>query len=690
MSIDEKFLKPYDPKETEARIYKLWEESGFFKPEGLPCVALAKQGKIPEPKPFTVMIAPPNVTGSLHMGHALENTLADIMVRLRRMQGYKTLWLPGTDHAGIATQNAVEKELRKEGLSRHDLGREKFIEKVWEWKEKYGGVILDQLKRLGCSFDWSRTRFTMDEPYQQAVREAFLRYQKEGLVYRGERVINWCVKDQTAISDLELEYEEEKTKFYYFKYGPFVIGTARPETKFGDKYVVMHPNDERYSEYKHGQKINLEWINGSIIATVIKDSAIDTEFGTGVMTITPSHSIEDFEIAERHNLEKEKIIDGYGKLLPIAGEFAGIKASETRTKIVEKLREKGLLEKEEEYVHNIAKCYRCKNVVEPMLSKQWFIKMKPLAEKVISAIESGQINYHPERWKEISLEWLRNVRDWCISRQIWWGHKIPSDEGNDVFDTWFSSALWPFATLGWPEKSADFKNYYPTQFITSGRDILHLWISRMIFSGLFFTGQIPFRDIFIHATVLNKSGQRMSKSLGTGLDPLNMIEKYGADATRFGLAYQTFGGQDIRFGEDNILMGKKFANKLWNIARFVLEKNDGKFGSQTSRNSRSLTSEDTEILNALKKLEEETTELLNKYEFGEATHRIYDFVWHTLADQYIEASKKRTDEEVKQILNYVLIEILKLLHPFMPFVTEEIWDTIGKKNLLMIEPWSIL
>ena len=690
MSIDEKFLKPYDPKETEARIYKLWEESGFFKPEGLPCVALAKQGKIPEPKPFTVMIAPPNVTGSLHMGHALENTLADIMVRLRRMQGYKTLWLPGTDHAGIATQNAVEKELRKEGLSRHDLGREKFIEKVWEWKEKYGGVILDQLKRLGCSFDWSRTRFTMDEPYQQAVREAFLRYQKEGLVYRGERVINWCVKDQTAISDLELEYEEEKTKFYYFKYGPFVIGTARPETKFGDKYVVMHPNDERYSEYKHGQKINLEWINGSIIATVIKDSAIDTEFGTGVMTITPSHSIEDFEIAERHNLEKEKIIDGYGKLLPIAGEFAGIKASETRTKIVEKLREKGLLEKEEEYVHNIAKCYRCKNVVEPMLSKQWFIKMKPLAEKVISAIESGQINYHPERWKEISLEWLRNVRDWCISRQIWWGHKIPSDEGNDVFDTWFSSALWPFATLGWPEKSADFKNYYPTQFITSGRDILHLWISRMIFSGLFFTGQIPFRDIFIHATVLNKSGQRMSKSLGTGLDPLDMIEKYGADATRFGLAYQTFGGQDIRFGEDNILMGKKFANKLWNIARFVLEKNDGKFGSQTSRNSRSLTSEDTEILNALKKLEEETTELLNKYEFGEATHRIYDFVWHTLADQYIEASKKRTDEEVKQILNYVLIEILKLLHPFMPFVTEEIWDTIGKKNLLMIEPWSIL
>ena len=690
MSIDKKFLRPYSPKETETRIYKLWEESGFFKPEGLPCVALAKQGKIPEPKPFTVMIAPPNVTGSLHMGHALENTLADIMVRLRRMQGYKTLWLPGTDHAGIATQNAVEKELRKEGLSRHDLGREKFIEKVWEWKEKYGGVILDQLKRLGCSFDWSRTRFTMDEPYQQAVREAFLRYQKEGLVYRGERVINWCVKDQTAISDLELEYEEEKTKFYYFKYGPFVIGTARPETKFGDKYVVMHPNDERYSEYKHGQKINLEWINGSIIATVIKDSAIDTEFGTGVMTITPSHSIEDFEIAERHNLEKEKIIDGYGKLLPIAGEFAGIKASETRTKIVEKLREKGLLEKEEEYVHNIAKCYRCKNVVEPMLSKQWFIKMKPLAEKVISAIESGQINYHPERWKEISLEWLRNVRDWCISRQIWWGHKIPSDEGDDVFDTWFSSALWPFATLGWPEKSADFKNYYPTQFITSGRDILHLWISRMIFSGLFFTGQIPFRDIFIHATVLNKSGQRMSKSLGTGLDPLNMIEKYGADATRFGLAYQTFGGQDIRFGEDNILMGKKFANKLWNIARFVLEKNDGKFGSQTSRNSRSLTSEDTEILNALKKLEEETTELLNKYEFGEATHRIYDFVWHTLADQYIEASKKRTDEEVKQILNYVLIEILKLLHPFMPFVTEEIWDTIGKKNLLMIEPWSIL
>lgn len=664
----DKLLKPYQPAETEGRIYETWQRSGFFDPENLP--ERHQNGET-----YTIVMAPPNVTGSLHMGHALENVLSDILIRFERMRGRKTLWLPGTDHAGIATQNVVEKSLKKEGINRHEIGREKFLEKVWEWKEKYGGIILDQLKQLGCSADWSRARFTMDEKYQEAVKRAFLHYQKAGLIYRGKRVINWCIKDQTALSDLELEYQTETGSFYYFKYGPFVIGTARPETKFGDKYVVVHPDDKRYAQYQHGQKLELEWINGPIVATVIKDDVIDMEFGTGAMTITPAHSLIDFEIAERHGLDKEEIIDQFGKLLPVAGEFSGLKINEAREKIVSKLKAKGLLEKEEELTHNVARCYRCNSTVEPLLSEQWFLKMKPLAEKALEAIEKGEVNYYPERWQGIAREWLLGIRDWCISRQIWWGHKIPIEGSEDTFDTWFSSALWSVEIVP--------KEFYPTQVITSARDIIHLWISRMLISGLEFTNQVPFKNVLIHATVLNKQGQRMSKSLGTGLDPLEMIKKYGADATRFGLIYQEFGGQEIRFGEDNILMGKKFANKIWNIARYILSRTDGKISSDG-------VNTDSEILKKLGETERDVTKNLEQYKFGEAAHLLYDFVWHDLADKYLEESKGKSDIETNQTLAYLLDQVLRLLHPFMPFVTEEIWSIAEKTedSLLMTSRWS--
>lgn len=669
--MNEKLTKPYQPAETENRIYQIWEKSGYFNPDNL------------TGEPYTIMMAPPNVTGSLHLGHTLENTLADILIRFERMRGRKTLWLPGTDHAGIATQNVVEKDLKKQGLTRHDLGREKFLEKVWEWKDKYGNIILDQLKRIGCSADWSRARFTMDEGYQEAVKAAFLEYKEQGLIYRGQRVINWCIKDQTALSDLELEYQEEDSTFYYFKYGPFVIGTARPETKFGDKYVVVHPQDERYAQYEHGQKFDLEWINGPITATLVKDESIDMSFGTGAMTITPAHSLIDYEIAERHHLDKEPIIDQYGKLLPIAGEFAGTKITEARAKIVEKLRAKGLVEREEKYVHSVAKCYRCGSTIEPLLSLQWFLKMKPLAEKVLAAIEKNELNYYPERWGGIARDWLLNIRDWCVSRQIWWGHPIP-DSAGDTFDTWFSSALWPLATLGWPDKKApDFQTFYPTQTILSARDILHLWITRMLVSGLQFDGRLPFRNILIHATVLTKDGKRMSKSLGTGIDPLLLIEKYGADALRFGLIYQEFGGQEIRFGEDNILMGKKFANKVWNIARYTLEKTGGRINAVKPTTP-------APILEKLEAVTKAVTKNLESYQFGEAAHILYDFIWHDLADIYLEETKGKDDDETKATLGYLLDQSLRLLHPFMPFITEELWSFYNKETLLMTTKWPTI
>jgi len=663
---------------VEDKIYRQWLASGFFAPEKLPDKRSKK---------FVVMIAPPNITGSLHMGHALENTIADILVRFRRMQGYKTLWLPGTDHAGIATQNVVEKDLKKQGLSRHQLGREKFLEKIWQWREQYGETILNQLKRLGCSLDWSRTRFTMDEKYQVAVRTAFAHYQKKGLIYQGERVINWCVKCQTALSDLELEYIEENSKLWHIKYpfkdgsGFVTVATTRPETMLGDTAVAINPKDGRYKNLS-GKILMLPIMKREI--PVVADFAVDKEFGTGAVKVTPAHDATDSAIAERAGLPYRKVINEVGKIINATPDFDGMKIVEAREKVIARLTELGLLEKEKEFTHNVAKCYRCNATVEPMLSKQWFVKMKPLAEKAIKAIEKGEITYTPARWKKISLDWLREVKDWCVSRQIWWGHKIPIADSEDTFDTWFSSALWPFAALGWPEKTNDLKNYYPTSIITSARDILHLWISRMVFSGLEFMGKPPFKDVIIHSTVQALDGRRMSKSLGTGIDPLNLIEKYGADATRFGLIFQEFGGQEIRFNEQNILMGKKFSNKLWNIARFVQLKIPH-LGAQLP--SKLVDWENKKFLKILAENKKAVEKNLDAYKFGEAAHLLYDFVWHEFADKFIENSKKRKDAETTAVLAHSLREILKTLHPFMPFITEEIWQLFGEKEMLLVEKW---
>ena len=690
-----KIAGAYEPKAVEDKIYRQWLESGFFTPEKLPASLIGGPGK--RSKKFVVMIAPPNITGSLHIGHALENTITDILVRYKRMQGFKTLWLPGTDHAGIATQNVVEKDLKKQGLSRHQLGREKFLEKIWQWREQYGETILNQLKRLGCSLDWSRTRFTMDEKYQMAVKTAFEHYQKKGLIYQGERVINWCIKCQTALSNLELEYAEEKSRIWHIKYplkdnsGFVVVATTRPETMLGDTAVAVNPKDARYKNLV-GKILILPIVEREI--PVVADFAVDKEFGTGAVKVTPAHDATDSAIAEHAGLPYRKVINEIGKIINVDAELArmnsnpggfdGLKISEAREKVVAKLAALGFLEKEEDFTHNVAKCYRCNATVEPMLSKQWFIKMKPLAEKAIKAIEKGEVTYTPARWKKISLDWFSEVKDWCVSRQIWWGHKIPIEGGEDTFDTWFSSALWPFATLGWPEKTDDLKNYYPTSLITSDRGILHLWISRMVFSGLEFMGKLPFKDVIIHSTVHAADGRRMSKSLGTGIDPLILIEKYGADATRFGLIFQEFGGQDIRFSEQNILMGKKFANKLWNISRFVQLKTQllGGFASKSAK-----LAENKKFLKLLAENKKAIEKNLNAYKFGEAAHLLYDFVWHEFADKFIENSKKREDTETTAVLAQSLREILKMLHPFMPFITEEIWQSLGEKEMLLVEKW---
>ena len=715
--MNEKLLKPYDPKETEDRIYKLWEEGGFFKPEA----DLKREDNPNKEKTFTIVLPPPNVTGALHMGHALNSTIQDILIRKKRMEGYKTLWLPGTDHAGIATQNVVEKKLKKEGITRHDLGKEKFLKEVWKWKEEYGDKILGQLKKLGASCDWSRTRFTMDEEYQKAVEKAFLEYYNKGLIYQGERVINWCKRCQTSLSDLELEYEEEKGSLYYINYplkedkDKFIsVATTRPETMLGDTAVAVNPKDERYKNLI-GKMVVLP-ISGREIP-VISDVTIDKDFGTGAVKVTPSHSIIDSEIGERHNLPKLKIIDPYGKMTKDAGEeFEGLSGKDAREKVIEKLREINLLEKSEEYAHRVSKCYRCNSVIEPQPSNQWFLKMDELAGKTREMIESGKVKFNDDRWKKITLDWLSNIRDWCISRQIWWGHKIPLEGTDDVLDTWFSSALWPFATLGWPiacaqnqnekikdqnicvpQSGTDLEQFYPTQVLSTARDIINLWVVRMIFSGLEFMDETPpFANIIIHPTVLAKDGRRMSKSLGTGVDPISLIDKYGADATRFGLIYQMMGGQDMKFDESHLLAGKKFANKLWNISRFVLQNTNEETRNhnalyQESIKIQNLTKEDKDLLEKLDAVIKSVNKDIEGYNFGQALHTLYDFIWHDFADVYIEYSKSKEADEVKKVLFHALTSILKSLHPFMPFITEEIWGTIPgeDKKPLIIERWQV-
>lgn len=673
----------YEPKENEDKIYQLWEKSGYFNPDNLKTKKTAKT--------YTIAIPPPNVTGELHMGHALNAFIQDVLIRWKRMQGFKTLWVPGTDHAGIATQNVVEKKLKKEGLNRHILGKEKFLEKIWEWREEYGDLILEQLKKMGSSCDWSRTAFTMDENYQDAVKAAFLHYYKKGWIYQGERVINWCVKCQTSLSDLELEHKEEKGHLWYIKYPQITVATTRPETMLGDTAVAVNPRDKRYKKLI-GQKIILPLTGREI--PIIADRTIDPEFGTGAVKVTPAHSMADAEIALRNNLPAIQVINTLGKMTEKAGaRFEGLSVLDARQKVVEELEKEGLLEKTEDYLHQIPHCYRCDRAIEPLVSQQWFLKMDELAKVAMEAVKSGKVKFHPKRWEKVYFDWLDNIRDWCISRQIWWGHKIPIDGVDDVLDTWFSSALWPFAVLGWPKKTKDLREFYPTDTVSTARDIINLWVSRMIFSGLEFNKKPPFKDVIIHATILNKDGQRMSKSLGTGRNPLELVSQYGADATRFGMIYQVLNNQDIKFAEENILMGKKFANKIWNANRFVLAQiGNAKIivpDAKSLAKNKNLTAADKRILKKLSAITKKIDKNLENFQFGKAAHSLYDFFWHDFCDKYIEEAKKQDNLQTKKILAFILLNSLKLLHPFMPFVTETIYQKLPfvKRDCLMVEEW---
>jgi len=712
--------KVYNPKEVEKRIYDFWLKSGFFNPDKLP-------GK--RKKPFVIVLPPPNITGTLHMGHALNSTVQDILIRWKRLQGFKTLWLPGTDHAGIATQNVVEKELKKEGLTRFDLGREKFLERVWQWKEKYGNIILDQLKKIGVSCDWSRARFTMDEKYSLAVKKAFLHYFKKGLIYRQKRVINFCPRCQTSLSDLELEYKEEKGKLYYIRY-PFkpktftpaalgtaalgtgegqgrdsprfvVVATTRPETLLGDMAVAVNPKDKRYKNLI-GQKLILPLVGREI--PIIADRLIDPKFGTGAVKITPAHDLTDYEIGLRNNLKIIQVIDENGKITKEAPTaYQGLSALGAREKVIADLKSQNLIEKIEDYLHQVPYCYRCQTRIEQIPSWQWFLKMSNLAKIAMKVVKEGKIKFIPKNFEKIYFNWLKNIRDWCVSRQIWWGHKIPLEGVEDVLDTWFSSALWPFAVLCWPKKTKDLERFYPTDVLCTDRDIINLWVARMIFSGMEFMKKIPFQTVYIHPTVLTREGKRMSKSLGTGIDPLNLIEKYGADATRFGIAYQIMGGQDIRFTEDNIVMGRKFCNKLWNASRFVLTNKPTRIYADLSslrslrgfRRIKNLTAADKKILRALNKIIKSVNKDLESFRFGQAAHKLYDFFWHDFCDIYIEKSKQQlitynSQLTTRKVLLYVLLTFLELLHPFIPFITEEIYQKLplkNKKKCLMVEEW---
>jgi len=731
--MNEKFLKPYEPKDTEDRIYRKWEDSGFFNPDNLP------GGR---KESFTVVLPPPNVTGVLHIGHAYEDTLQDAVIRFERMRGKKALWLPGTDSAAIATQSRVEKDIQKnESKTRHELGREELVKRVEKFAKESENTILGQVRKMGSSLDWSRYAYTLDEKRYKAVSTAFVRMYEAGLIYQGDRIVNWDPKGQTTISDDEIVYKEEKTKFYTFKYGPFEIGTARPETKFGDKYVVMHPADQRYAEYKDGQVIHLEWINGPITATIIKDEAIDMEFGTGVMTITPWHSMVDFEIAARHKLDKEQIIDSFGRLMKTEtiGEFGGMKITEAREKIVEKLRAKGLVSKEEDYVHNIATAERTGATIEPQIMKQWWIAVdKPfvIPHSEIPGIESGStttlkeimrrsvgeggVSMPQERFSKSYMHWIENLHDWCISRQIWFGHRIPvwykdkeiycgieAPKGDgwaqesDVLDTWFSSALWTFSTLGWPEKTSDLQTFHPTSFMSPAYEILNLWVSRMIMMSGFHLGQIPFRTVMIHGVVRDKQGRKFSKSLANGVDPLDMIAKYGADALRMGLMTGTAIGNDIQFDESKVKGYKNFANKIWNITRFILSNSEGVSADEKTE----LAETDKALISEFDAMLKDVTKDMEEYRLYMASEKLYHYIWHRFADVILEESKPilpdyKTggikDKAACLSRQVTLLRIhrgfLKALHPFMPFVTEEIWSLLpgtGEK-MLMVESWPVV
>lgn len=706
------FAKTYHPKEFEARLYARWEENGYFQPD----TDRSKQ-------PFSIVIPPPNVTGQLHMGHALNNTLQDIIIRTKRMQGYNTVWIPGTDHAGIATQIKVEESLRQnEGKTRHDLGREAFLERVWEWKEKYGGRITEQLKKLGSSCDWTREAFTMSDSLSRAVKKTFVSLYQKGLIYHGYRIINWCPACITALSDAEVEHKELPGNFWHIKYQIdgseefLVVATTRPETYFGDTAVAVHPEDGRY-RHLIGKYAVLPLVERKI--PIIADEYVERDFGTGCVKITPCHDPNDFEVGKRHHLEQVLVIDDYGKMNENAGHYRGMDRYECRRALVEELREKGYLVKTEEHTHNVAHCYRCGTVVEPIASKQWFVDMKPLAAPAIDAVKNGEIVYIPDRFSKIYLNWMENIQDWCISRQLWWGHRIPAyycqdcgeitvsedevtvcakcggsvKQDEDVLDTWFSSALWPFSTLGWPDKTEDLSYFYPTSVLVTAYDIITFWVSKMIFSGLEQMGERPFRYVFIHGLVRDSQGRKMSKSLGNGIDPLELVEQYGADALRFTLATGNSPGNDMRFTYERVEASRNFANKLWNAARFVMMNLDRT--ELVTPSVSELNMEDKWILHRHRILVGEVTENIEKYELGIAVSKLYDFIWDVFCDWYIELSKTRLgtkgtedNRTAQQVILYVLSNTLKLLHPFMPFITEEIWLALPHEGeSIMISSW---
>jgi valyl-tRNA synthetase len=716
-NIDPKFLKPYSPNETEDRIYKLWEESGFFNPD----ICVEKGIITEEAKPFTIIMPPTNANGSLHAGHGLVMTIEDLIVRYKRMRGYKTLWLPGLDHAGFETQVVYEKKLEKEGRTRFEIEKKDLYKEILDFTLFNSSNIKNQIKKMGASCDWSREKFTLDKSIVDIVYQTFKKLYDDNLIYRGNRIVSWCTKHQTSFSDLEIKDEERIEPYYYLKYGPFIISTSRPETKFGDKYVVMHPLDKRYTDYQDGQKIDLEWINGPITATIIKDENIDMDFGTGVMTITPWHDNIDFEIAERRNLDKEQIIDENGKLLPIAGEFTGMHIKKARPLIIEKLNKKGLIEKiDENYKHVVRTCYKCATILEPQIKNQWFIKMKPLAEKALEVINNDKIKYIPEHYKKITTHWLDNILDWNISRQIVWGIPIPAKICNicehgmvdleneiticnkcggqvrvdtDIFDTWFSSAQWPFAVLDYPN-SKDYKTFYPTDIMETAGDIVFFWVSRMIMLGLYITGDIPFKTVYFHGMVLDAKGQKMSKSKGNVIDPLILAEKYGTDAFRIGMIIGNTPGTSLSLSEDKIRAYKNYANKLWNIARFVLSSIDN---IKYNENFNQYTDNDKILIQEIDELIVEITKEMDDYKFYLVGEKIYHYTWSRFADIIIEESKiiflNSEAEKISRIhfLLNTLIKILKILHPFMPFVTEEIWNMLpNRKNLLIVERWPII
>ena len=710
--MSKELAKAYEPQEVEGRIYDFWMKGGYFHAE-----------VDPKKKPYTIVIPPPNITGQLHMGHAWDETLQDILIRWKRMQGYSALWLPGTDHASIATEAKIVEAMREEGLSKEDLGREGFLERAWAWKDKFGGRILEQLKLLGSSCDWDRLRFTMDEGCSKAVRHVFVKLYEEGLIYRGERIINWCPNCKTAISDAEVIFEEQQGSFWHLRYpladgsGYIQLATTRPETMLGDTAVAVHPEDERY---KHlvGKNVILPLVNKEI--PIVADEYVEMDFGTGVVKITPAHDPNDFEVGRRHNLPVINVMNEDGSINENGGKYAGLSGMEARKQIVKDLEEGGYLIKVEPLKHNVGTCQRCHTVVEPRVSTQWFVKMEPLAKPAIDVVKDGTIRFIPERLEKTYYNWMENIKDWCISRQLWWGHRIPAwycedcgetivsetdvdtcpkcggkhlHQDSDTLDTWFSSALWPFSTLGWPDNTPELEYFYPTNTLVTGYDIIFFWVARMIFSGLKHTGKAPFDTVLFHGLLRDSQGRKMSKSLGNGIDPVDVINQYGADALRFTLVTGNSPGNDARYSDEKVAASRNFANKIWNAARFIHMNIDGH--DVPCALPESLSLEDQWIVSRFNTVAKEVTENLDKFELGMAVSKLYDFIWDDFCDWYIELAKRPLSGEdqavaqnTRQVLVWVLTHTLALLHPFMPFVTEEIWQSLPHDGeALIVAPW---